>query len=79
MLFITLAKALHFILAFKDRLETAVLGEVFHEPSTAPFRHERERVQKAKIKSRLYSYIHIYQADIRNPLHSYNNSYSVKL
>ncbi len=35
-------------------------SEVFHELSTAPFFPERERVRKAKIKSRLYSYTYLH-------------------
>ena len=30
----------------EDRKETSVLGEVFHEPSTATSRPERERVRR---------------------------------
>ena len=33
-----------YFISAKDRKETAVLSEVFHELSTAPFRPERERV-----------------------------------
>ena len=42
------------LISFKDRLETAVLGEVFYEPSTAPFRYERERVLKDINTRRLF-------------------------
>ncbi len=35
---------LFYLISAKDHKETAALGEVFHEPSTAPFRPERERV-----------------------------------
>ena len=41
---ITQTEPLFNLIFVKDHKETAVLSEVFHELSTAPFRLERERV-----------------------------------
>ncbi len=53
MLSFAVVKASLLVDTVQDRKETAVLGEVFHEPSTVPFRPERKRVRTVSTKRRL--------------------------